>query len=192
MRHLHLAQVAHAVTLQVIQARRHVPLVRRARRRGKPSLRRTKAQEIGQFLRPSSLHRSSSGQPFGPRWSDPEDYPAYRPATEKALETGLFLCLLCAGDSSGSPRGGRDCGLRGTPGAPSPGVCPGGRASHAPLRTVTATAGAVCVCDPRSSASSPMEVTRSSPDHGLLCLRDERPPRFARSGAARHQRTRKS
>src|SRR6266540_4106169 len=40
--------------------------------------------------------------------------PAYRPATEKALVTGLFLWTRFAGDSSGSPRGGRDCGLRGT------------------------------------------------------------------------------
>jgi hypothetical protein len=32
--------------------------------------------------------------------------PAYRPATEKALETGLFLRTRFAGDSSGSPRGG--------------------------------------------------------------------------------------
>lgn len=31
---------------------------------------------------------------------------AYRPATEKALETGLFLWTRFAGDSSGSPRGG--------------------------------------------------------------------------------------
>jgi len=32
--------------------------------------------------------------------------PAYRPATEKALVTGLFLWTRFAGDSSGSPRGG--------------------------------------------------------------------------------------
>jgi hypothetical protein len=32
--------------------------------------------------------------------------PAYRPATEKALATGLFLWTRFAGDSSGSPRGG--------------------------------------------------------------------------------------
>jgi hypothetical protein len=32
--------------------------------------------------------------------------PAYRPATEKALETGLFLRTRFAGDSSGSPRDG--------------------------------------------------------------------------------------
>jgi hypothetical protein len=44
----------------------------------------------------------------------PRQNPAYRPATEKALVTGLFLCLRFAGDSSGSHRGGRDCGLRGT------------------------------------------------------------------------------
>jgi hypothetical protein len=36
----------------------------------------------------------------------PRQNPAYRPATEKALETGLFLWTRLAGDSSGSPRGG--------------------------------------------------------------------------------------
>jgi hypothetical protein len=36
----------------------------------------------------------------------PRQNPAYRPATEKALETGLFLCLQFAGDSSGLLRGG--------------------------------------------------------------------------------------
>jgi len=36
----------------------------------------------------------------------PRQNPAYRPATEKALATGLFLCARFAGDSSGSPRGG--------------------------------------------------------------------------------------
>jgi len=36
----------------------------------------------------------------------PRQNPAYRPATEKALVTGLFLCLRFAGDSSGSHRGG--------------------------------------------------------------------------------------
>ena len=36
----------------------------------------------------------------------PRQNPAYRPATEKALETGLFLWSRFAGDSSGSPRGG--------------------------------------------------------------------------------------
>jgi hypothetical protein len=41
----------------------------------------------------------------------PRQNPAYRPATEKALVTGLFLCLRFAGDSSRSPRGGLDCGL---------------------------------------------------------------------------------
>src|SRR5687768_9083184 len=44
----------------------------------------------------------------------PRQNPAYRPATEKALVTGLFLWTRFAGDSSGSPRDGRDCGLRGT------------------------------------------------------------------------------
>src|SRR3954447_14499353 len=36
----------------------------------------------------------------------PRQNPAYRPATEKALATGLFLLTRFAGDSSGSPRGG--------------------------------------------------------------------------------------
>ena len=36
----------------------------------------------------------------------PRQNPAYRPATGKALETGLFLWTRFAGDSSGSPRGG--------------------------------------------------------------------------------------
>jgi hypothetical protein len=36
----------------------------------------------------------------------PRQNPAYRPATEKALVTGLFLLVRFAGDSSGSPRGG--------------------------------------------------------------------------------------
>src|SRR5207247_2892060 len=36
----------------------------------------------------------------------PRQNPAYRPATEKALVTGLFLWTRFAGDSSGSPRGG--------------------------------------------------------------------------------------
>ena len=44
----------------------------------------------------------------------PRQNPAYRPATEKALETGLFLWTRFAGDSSGSPPGRADCGLRGT------------------------------------------------------------------------------
>src|SRR6266540_228907 len=44
----------------------------------------------------------------------PRQNPAYRPATEKALVTGLFLWTRFAGGSSGSPRGGLDCGLRGT------------------------------------------------------------------------------
>jgi hypothetical protein len=46
--------------------------------------------------------------------------PAYRPATEKALVTGLFLCLEFAGDSSGSPRGGADCSLLEPLGAVAP------------------------------------------------------------------------
>jgi hypothetical protein len=40
--------------------------------------------------------------------------PAYRPATEKALETGLFLWTRFAGDSSGSPRGGPTAVYMGT------------------------------------------------------------------------------
>jgi hypothetical protein len=36
----------------------------------------------------------------------PRQNPAYRPATEKALATGLFLWTRFAGDSSGSPGGG--------------------------------------------------------------------------------------
>jgi len=40
----------------------------------------------------------------------PRQNPAYRPATEKAPETGLSLYRRFAGDSSGSPRGGLDGG----------------------------------------------------------------------------------
>jgi hypothetical protein len=47
VRHLHLCEVLDPFTLQVIQARRNVTLVRRARHRGKPPLRPAKAQEIG-------------------------------------------------------------------------------------------------------------------------------------------------
>ena len=47
VRHLHLAQFAYPLTLQVIQARRNVTLVSRARHRGKAPLRCAKAQEIG-------------------------------------------------------------------------------------------------------------------------------------------------
>jgi hypothetical protein len=45
-----LGEVVDSLTLQVIQARRNVTLVCRARHRGKAPLRRAKAQEIGQFL----------------------------------------------------------------------------------------------------------------------------------------------
>src|SRR5579884_2729472 len=90
MRHLDIDQ-PDPLPLQVIQTSRDVTLVSRARRRGKPSLRRTEAQEIVQFLRPPFLHRSSFGQPRGPRWSDPEDYPAYRPAKGKTPRfVGVF------------------------------------------------------------------------------------------------------
>ena len=41
-----------------------------------------------------------------PNDADLAKNPAYRPATEKALVTGLFLWTRFAGDSSGSPRGG--------------------------------------------------------------------------------------
>jgi hypothetical protein len=88
---LHLGHALDPLTLQVIQARRNVTLVRRTSHRGKPALRPAKAQEIGQFFPPTLHRRSSFGQPSGPRWGDPEDYPAYRSATEKALVTGLFL-----------------------------------------------------------------------------------------------------
>src|SRR5581483_6519090 len=93
VRHLHLGEVLDPLTLQVIQARQDITLVSGARRRGKPPLRLAKAQEISQFLTRQFLHRSSFGQPSGPRWSDPEDYPAYRPATEKPCYGGAFLCL---------------------------------------------------------------------------------------------------
>jgi hypothetical protein len=76
MRHLHLAQVLDPPTLQVIQTRRNVTLVRRARHRCQAPLRSAKAQEIGKFLPLTFLHGSSFGQPSGPRWRDPEDYPA--------------------------------------------------------------------------------------------------------------------
>jgi hypothetical protein len=79
------------LTLQVIQARRNVTLVSRAGHRGKPPFRPAKAQEIGQFVPPTFHRRSSSGQPSGPRWGDPEDYPAYRPATEKPRKRGFSI-----------------------------------------------------------------------------------------------------
>ena len=70
MRHLHLGELSIPSTLQVIQTRRNVPLVRRASDRGKPALPPAKAQEIGQFRGSSSfIHRSSFGQPSGPRWA---------------------------------------------------------------------------------------------------------------------------
>jgi hypothetical protein len=96
VRHLHLREVRDPLTLQVIQARRNVTLVSRARHRRQPPLRPAKAQEIGQFLPRSFLHHSSFGLPSGPRWSDPEDYPAYRPAKGKPRDCGAFLV-------SGSP-----------------------------------------------------------------------------------------
>jgi integrase len=63
----------------------------------------------------------------------PRQNPAYRPATEKALVTGLFLWTRFAGDSSGSPRGGLDCGLRGTARRGRP-TSPRRLAGYEPLR----------------------------------------------------------
>jgi hypothetical protein len=93
-----LRQIPDPLTLQVSQTRRNVTLVCRAGRRGKPALGRAKAQEIGQFVSRAFVHRSSSGQPSDPRWSEPEDYPAYRPATGKPRKCGVFPSygvLLC-------------------------------------------------------------------------------------------------
>jgi hypothetical protein len=73
VRDANFREVVDPPTLQVRQTRRNVTFVRRAGHRGKAPLRRAKALEIGQFLRPSPLHRSSSRQPCGPRWSEPED-----------------------------------------------------------------------------------------------------------------------
>jgi hypothetical protein len=57
-----------------------------------------------------------------------------RSATEKALETGLFLSTRFAGDSSGSPPGLADCGLRGTARRGRP-TWPRGRAGNEPPRS---------------------------------------------------------
>jgi hypothetical protein len=81
VRHLHVGQLD-SLTLEVIQTRRNVPLVRRTSHRGKPPLRPSKAQEIGQFLARLLVHSSSFGQPPGPRWGELWRTPAYRPATE--------------------------------------------------------------------------------------------------------------
>src|SRR5215217_7885272 len=89
VRHLHLGELD-PLTLQVSQTRRNVPLVCRASHRRKPPLEPAKAQEIRHFPARLRLHRSSFGQPSGPRWSEPWAYPAYRPATGKPLETGFF------------------------------------------------------------------------------------------------------
>src|SRR5436190_15012698 len=63
----------------------------------------------------------------------PRQNPAYRPATEKALVTGLFLWTRFAGDSSGSPRGGLTAVSVEPPGAVARrGLA--GRAGYEPLR----------------------------------------------------------
>ena len=63
----------------------------------------------------------------------PRQNPAYRPATEKALVTGLFLWSRFAGDSSGSPRGGLTAVSLEPPGAVARrGLA--GRAGYEPLR----------------------------------------------------------
>jgi len=76
-----------------------------------------------------------------------EGTPAYRPATEKALETGLFLGIQFAGKSSGSAPRRADRGLRG-PARRShrcgPWAC---RLRVAPLRHVfTSRAARASVC----------------------------------------------
>jgi hypothetical protein len=53
------------------------------------------AQEIVQLV----LHRNLLGQAKEGRAANHDDSPAYRPATEKALETGLFLWTRFAGES---------------------------------------------------------------------------------------------
>jgi hypothetical protein len=71
------------------------------------------------------------------RWS-PRQNPAYRPATEKALVTGLFLWIRFAGDSSGSPRGGLTAVSVEPPGTVAQrGLA--GCAGYEPLRTANAT-----------------------------------------------------
>ena len=64
--------------------------------------------------------------------------PAYRPATEKALVTGLFLCLRFAGDSSGSLRGGLTAASVEPPGAVARRGLEG-CAGYEPLRGANAT-----------------------------------------------------
>src|SRR5215210_7267947 len=93
VRHVHLGELD-PLTLQVTQTRQNVTLVRRASHRRKPPLEPAKTQEIRHFPARLRLHRSSFGQPSGPRWSEPWTYPAYRPATEKAPATGLFLWFM--------------------------------------------------------------------------------------------------
>src|SRR5213079_833663 len=70
----------------------------------------------------------------------PRQNPAYRPATEKALETGLFLWTRFAGDSSGSPPAA-GLTLRSPWNRParSPGVAWRGCAGYEPLRAWDAT-----------------------------------------------------
>src|SRR5439155_19691532 len=76
----------------------------------------------------------------------PRQNPAYRPATEKALVTGLFLWTRFAGDSSGSPRGGLTAVSVEPPGAIARrGLL--GRAGYEPLRIVKANSSA----DPRQT-----------------------------------------
>jgi hypothetical protein len=67
----------------------------------------------------------------------PRQNPAYRPATEKALVTGLFLLVRFAGDSSGSPRGGLTAVSVEPPGAVAR-RGRAGRASYEPLRDAEA------------------------------------------------------
>src|SRR5215208_5424001 len=82
VRHLHLGEVD-PLGVQVSQTRRNVTLVCRASHRRKPPLEPAKAQEIRYFPARLRLHRSSFGQPSGPRWGEPWTYPAYRSATGK-------------------------------------------------------------------------------------------------------------
>src|SRR5215203_1589956 len=81
-----------------------------------------------------------------PRLAPGAKNPAYRPATEKALVTGLFLWARFAGDSSGSPRRGVTAVSVEPPGAVARRSLEG-RAGYEPLRNLKANNSA----DPRQT-----------------------------------------
>ena len=76
----------------------------------------------------------AAGQPAAERVGHPRQNPAYRPATGKALVTGLFLWTRFAGDSSGSPPRRAGCGPRGIARR-----APRGCAGYEPLREAGST-----------------------------------------------------